>query len=325
VNRTPSGPGSALPAPVADAGGPPAGPGPAAPVAVVVVNYESGPALTRCVEALSRERPAELVVVDNGSRDGSVDELRRRVPDVAVVDPGANLGYGAAANRGAAATISPTLLVCNSDLEAGPGSIAALSEVLGSRTRCAAVGPLIRDAGGARYPSARRFPSLTDAAGHALLGLFAPGNRFTRSYHQADRADDPVARDVDWLSGACLMLRRSAFDEVGGFDESYFMYAEDVDLCWRLGRAGWTAVYVPTAEVTHLQGVSTDAHPYRMILEHHRSLLRFAARSSTGWRRALIPLVAAGLVLRAGLACIAHLAGLVRRRAAAPGAPDGRL
>ena len=91
---------------------------------------------------------------------------------------------------------------------------------------------------------------------------------------------------------------------MGGFDESYFMYAEDVDLCWRLGREGWRVLYTPTAEVTHLQGRSTDRHPYRMILEHHRSLLRFASRSSTGWRRALLPLVAAGLMVRTGLVCL---------------------
>ncbi len=84
------------------------------------------------------------------------------------------------------------------------------------------------------------------------------------------------------MSGACFLVRRSAFEQVGGFDEAYFMYLEDVDLCWRLGRAGWRVAYVPTAEVTHLQGVSTDRHPYRMIVEHHRSLLRFAARSSRG-------------------------------------------
>jgi N-acetylglucosaminyl-diphospho-decaprenol L-rhamnosyltransferase len=276
-------------------------------IAVVVVNYESGPALTRCVAQLRRHDPAELVVVDNGSRDGSLADLRSRVPEVDVVDPGANLGYGAAANRGAAATTAPTLLVCNPDLEVGPGSIATLAEVLDSRPGCGVVGPLIRDAGGERYPSARRFPSMVDAAGHALLGLFAPDNRFTRSYHQADLAGTPGTREVDWLSGACLLLRRSAFDEVGGFDESYFMYAEDVDLCWRLARAGWKAVYAPAAEVTHLQGVSTEAHPYRMILEHHRSLLRFAARSSVGWRKALLPVVAVGLGLRAGLAGLVRL------------------
>jgi N-acetylglucosaminyl-diphospho-decaprenol L-rhamnosyltransferase len=279
-------------------------------IAVVIVNYESGPALGRCVEGLQSEGAAELVVVDNGSVDGSLDELRRRFPDVEVLVPGRNLGYGAAANRGVAATTAPSVLVCNPDLEVRPGALADLASVLADDPRCALVGPLIRTPDGQRYPSARQFPSLIDAAGHALLGIFAPDNRFTRSYQKAyleGRVGAPEI--VDWVSGACFLVRRSAFEQVGGFDEAYFMYAEDVDLCWRLGRAGWQVVYLPAAQVTHLQGVSTDRHPFRMILEHHRSLLRFAARSSEGWRRALLPLVALGIVTRAGLACLARVSG----------------
>ena len=277
-------------------------------VAVVVVNYESGPALGRCVSGLRSEGPAELVVVDNGSADGSLRELCHRFPDVEVLVPGRNLGYGAGANRGVAATTAPWVLVCNSDLEVHPGTLAELAGVLDDDPGCALVGPLIRNRDGDRYPSARRFPTLTDAAGHALLGIFAPDNRFTRSYQQAELGAADRGREVvDWVSGACFLVRRSAFEQVGGFDEAYFMYAEDVDLCWRLGRAGWRVVYLPSAEVTHRQGLSTDQQPFRMIFEHHRSLLRFAARSSEGWRRALLPLVALGIATRAGLACLARV------------------
>ncbi len=169
------------------------------------------------------------------------------------------------------------------------------------------MGPLIRTAEGDRYPSARRFPSMVDAAGHATIGLFTPRNRFTRAYHQADLETGTAIVDVDWVSGACFLVRRAAFEQVGGFDEAYFMYAEDVDLCWRLGRSGWTVAYVPAAEVTHLQGVSTDRHPYRMIVEHHRSVLRFAARTSGGARRLLLPLVAIAVGARCTLACVVHL------------------
>ncbi len=275
--------------------------------AAVVVNYESGSALSRCIEGLRSEGASELVVVDNGSVDGSVDELKRCFPEVDVLVPGRNLGYGAAANRGVAATTEPSVLVCNPDLEVRPGALAALAGVLADDPRCALVGPLIRNPSGDRYPSARQFPSLIDAAGHALLGLVAPANRFTRSYQKAHLGTTARGPEVvDWVSGACFLVRRSAFEEVGGFDEAYFMYAEDVDLCWRLGRAGWRVVYLPTAEVTHSQGVSTDRHPYRMIFEHHRSLLRFGVRTSEGWRRALLPLVALGIGARACLACLAR-------------------
>jgi N-acetylglucosaminyl-diphospho-decaprenol L-rhamnosyltransferase len=282
--------------------------------AVVVVTYESGSVLAGGVASLQAEGPAELVVVDNGSTDGSVAELRQRCPGIVVVDPGRNLGYGAAANRGVAATGSEYILVCNSDLSVAPGALTEMATALNADPTVAVVGPMIRTPEGDRYPSARQFPSMIDAAGHAMLGQFVPENPFTRAYQQADLA---LAVDtvwpVDWVSGACFLVRRSAFEQVGGFDEQYFMYAEDVDLCWRLGKAEWRVVYAPVAVVTHQQGVSTDRHPYRMIVEHHRSLLRFAVRSTSGWRRALLPLVALGIGVRAVLAGIRKRGQLATR------------
>jgi len=275
--------------------------------AAVVVAYESGVALTRCAEDLAAAGVAELVVVDNGSTDGSVEAARTNAPDLVAITPGHNLGYGSAANRGAAATSAPFLLVCNPDLEVPAEAIDALVVALDEDQRRAVAGPLIRTPAGERYPSARHFPSLMDAAGHALLGLFRPDNRFTRAYQRADlTGSSAMPVDADWVSGACFLVRRDAFEEVGGFDESYFMYAEDVDLCWRLGRAGWQVVYAPAAEVTHVQGTSTARHPYRMILEHHRSLLRFASRSTRGWHRIALPAVAVGIATRCGLAVVAR-------------------
>lgn len=269
-------------------------------VAAVIVNYESGGALARCIESLRGEGLDELVVVDNGSIDGSA----RDVDSAELLTPGRNLGYGAAANRGVSATSADLILVCNPDLVVHPGMVATLSEALADHPDWGLVGPEILTSGGDRYPSARDFPSLIDAAGHAVFGIFAPENRFTKAYQHASEVAS--ATTVDWVSGACQLVRRSAFEAIGGFDESYFMYAEDVDLCWRLGRSGWKTAYVPEAQVTHVQGVSTAKHPYRMILEHHRSLLRFAERSTTGPRRLLLPLVVAGLGLRASLAVAAR-------------------
>lgn len=277
-------------------------------IAAVVVTYESGSALARCASDLASAGVAELVVVDNGSGDGSVDEARTCAPTMEVLAPGRNLGFGAGVNRGVAATTSPLILVCNPDLKVPDGALAALATAVDADPRRAAAGPLIRTPTGDRYPSARHFPSLVDAAGHAVLGLFRPNNRFTRSYQRAELdVSGAGTTSVDWVSGACFLIRRQAFEAVGGFDESYFMYAEDVDLCWRLGRAGWSVVYEPAAEVTHLQGTSTDHHPYRMIIEHHRSLFRFASRTTEGTRRVLLPLVAAGLVGRCTVAIAVRL------------------
>jgi len=279
-------------------------------VAVVIVNYRSGAALLQCVEDWQADGADEVIVVDNGSDDGSVDRVRAHHPGLDIVVPGRNLGYGSAANRGVATVTAPLVLVSNPDLEVRPGTLAALVGALAARPQWGLVGPLVRTTSGERYPSARRFPNLIDAGGHALLGIFAPDNRFTRSYQRSELDEgvrDPV--EVDWVSGACFLVRRSAFEQVGGFDESYFMYAEDVDLCWRLGQVGWRAAYVPAGEVVHRQGVSTDHHPYRMILEHHRSLLRFAIRTTRGWRRILLPAVVVGIGVRAALACLARSTG----------------
>ena len=267
-----------------------ADPGPSPSWSAVVVNYESGAALSDCVESLladtSAGGPPDVVVVDNGSRDGSIALLARRCPRARVLDPGGNVGYASGANRGIAATSTPVVAVCNPDLHVRNGTAAALLARL-DQPGVAAAGPRIRNPDGSTYPSARRVPSHVDAVGHGLFGLLWPANPFSARYRQLD-ADPSVARDVDWVSGAAIWLRRDALDAIGGWDERYFMYVEDVDLCWRLGRAGWRIVYEPGGEIVHAQGLSTEAVPYRMIVEHHRSLLRFAGKRWHGPKRLLL-------------------------------------
>ncbi len=215
-----------------------------------------------------------------------------------MLDPGGNVGYAAAANRGTAETAAPFVVVCNPDLEVRPGTAAAMLDRLESEPDLAAVGPVLRNPDGTQYPSARAHPALLDAAGHALLGRVWPRNRFTRRYRQLD-VDWSRCRDVDWLSGAMLFLRRAAVDSVGGWDERYFMYMEDVDLCWRLRAMGWRIAYEPGGEAVHAQGASTAARPYRMIAEHHRSVYRFASRRWRGARRLLLAPAAVFLTGRA--------------------------
>ena len=186
-----------------------------------------------------------------------------------------------------------------------------LLEVLGADPTLAVVGPRILEPDGTRYPSARRFPSMLDAAGHAVLGDVVPNNRFTRRY-RLGYLDAVDVTDVDWVSGACFLARRRALEELGGFDESYFMYAEDTDLCWRARRAGWGVAYVPDAVVTHLQGLSTARRPYFMLLAHHRSVFRFAARTERGWRRLALPAMAVLLTLRLGVMCARQALGARR-------------
>lgn len=272
--------------------------------AAVVVAYESGPLLADCVTALLADDSAggspEVVVVDNGSRDGSIERLEARHPGVAVLRPGANLGYARAANLGTAATIAPIVAVINPDAVVAPGAGAAVLARFAADPGLGALGPRILEPDGSVYPSARRVPSTRDAIGHAVLGSIRPDNAATRRYRELD-ADPDVPREVDWVSGAAVWLRRDALDAIGGWDEGYFMYVEDVDLCWRLGRAGWTVAYEPAATVTHVQGVSTAGHPYRMVVAHHRSTLRFAGKRWHGVRRLLLAPLVALLAVRAGL------------------------
>ncbi|HLF40394.1 MAG TPA: glycosyltransferase family 2 protein [Acidimicrobiia bacterium] len=271
--------------------------------AAVIVNYNAGAALAPCVASvLAQEPPAEIVVVDNDSKDGSPDGLP---PAVGVIRTGHNLGYARGANLGIAATRAPIVAVLNPDTALAPGAASALLARFAAEPDLGAAGPQLRNPDGSVYPSARQVPSVADAVGHGLLFFVWRKNPFTRRYRQTG-ADPDVRRDVDWVSGAAVWLRREALDSVGGWDERYFMYVEDVDLCWRLRRAGWRVAYEPGGVVEHLLGVSTAGAPYRMIAEHHRSLLRFAARRFTGPRRAFLPPAAAFLALRAALAMAHH-------------------
>jgi N-acetylglucosaminyl-diphospho-decaprenol L-rhamnosyltransferase len=266
-------------------------------VSAVVVNRDAGDSLLACVASLRAAGVEEIVVVDNASSDGSLARLFERDRDVVLVPTGMNLGYGRGVNAGAKRATGDIVLACNADLVVDAKAVELLTACLHDAPDVALVGPTIREPDGTRYPSARNFPSLGDAAGHAVIGLVHPDNPYTHRYRRADQPFDSTS-DVDWVSGACMAIRRVAFDSVRGFDPGYFMYVEDLDLCWRLHQAGWRVLHLPEAEVTHVGGVSSRRHPYRMLAAHHRSTLRFFSRSTTGPRRALIPVVAVGLGLR---------------------------
>ncbi|MDA8312550.1 MAG: glycosyltransferase family 2 protein [Actinomycetota bacterium] len=282
-------------------------------VAAVVVDYDAGDLLAACVRSLHDDGVLQVVVVENGDPGSARRALGGLA--VALVATGRNLGYGAGANRGIATSgESEYVLVCNPDLRVHPGATARLVAALDAHPHWAIVGPRIVDPSGAEYPSVRRFPSMLDAAGHALLALAWPDNRFSRRYR--DRVGDET-RGVDWVSGACFLARRAALEELGGFDEAYFMFAEDIDLCWRAQRAGWGVGVEPGAEVTHVHGVSRRRHPYRMLVAHHRSALRFEARRARGVERLALPAAAAVLGVRLGMALADEA---LRRRRDAGGA-----
>jgi N-acetylglucosaminyl-diphospho-decaprenol L-rhamnosyltransferase len=266
-------------------------------VRVVVVTYSPGPALTEFLSSLATATtaPYDVVLADNGSTDGAPEAAVG--PGVELLRTGGNLGYGRAANAGAAGASAEWLVVANPDVVWAPG---ALDELLDAGARwpsAGCLGPAIRTPEGRLYPSARAFPSLGRGIGHALCGWWWPSNPWTRSYRA--EVGKPVEGPTGWLSGSCMLLRRSAFEAVGGFDPSYFMYCEDMDLCRRIGEFGFLNVYVPSAVVTHSGGHATSRVGAAMVAEHHRALYRYLARQYSGPRYALLrPLLAAGLFLR---------------------------
>ncbi len=189
-----------------------------------------------------------------------------------------NFGYGGGMNRAVDALPAEIewVLVTNPDVVLHPGSIDDLVATGRQDPRIGTVGPAILT-DGLVYPSARTVPSLRTGIGHALFANIWINNPWTKSYRR-DTSREPVSRDAGWLSGACVLVRRSAFVELGGFDEGYFMYFEDVDLGYRMTKAGYRNVYEPAAVVTHTGAHSTRTRSAEMIEIHHQSARRFLTR-----------------------------------------------
>ena len=272
-------------------------------VSAIVVSYNTRDDLLRCLEALGAQAgvPLETIVVDNASTDGTVDAVRARFPDVHLIANAANLGFSRANNLGLGRARGSFVLVLNSDCEVRPGAVAALCAILEARPDVAIVGP--RTVGTDGAPQVSFGPSLTPLAewrqGRLVRGVKAgDADALRRARALAGHEQEP-----DWVSASCFLARRAFLEAIGGFDESFFLYEEDVDLCVRVRAAGGRILYTPEAEVVHHLGRSMDRAPALARLEYHRSHLRFyakhnsaaerialrawmAARAAWGWLRA---------------------------------------
>ena len=267
------------------------------PLRLVVVTYSPGASLATFLTSLATATTCayDVVLADNGSTDGAPEAAVG--PDVHLLRTGGNLGYGKAANLGASGFAGEWLVIANPDIEWSPGALDALLAAGRRWPRAGCLGPAIRTSDGRLYPSARAFPSLGRGIGHAVFGWAWPANPWTRSYRS--EAGAPVEGTTGWLSGSCMLLRREAFEAVGGFDPSYFMYCEDMDLCRRLGEAGWSSVYVPSSVATHQGGQATSRAAGPMLREHHKALYLYLSRQYAGpaWAPVRV-LLAFGLLLR---------------------------
>ncbi|QOQ38298.1 glycosyltransferase [Trueperella pecoris] len=269
-------------------------------IRVITVAYNPGAELIEMIDSLPRavgEASFETVVVNNG---GSTPALERAKERASVVETNANLGYGKANNLGAKGFDGDWLLIINPDVSLAPGSIARMIEVATLYPRGGAFGPRIMTPEGDAYPSARRFPRLVAGTGHALLTNVWPSNPWTSRYHAAAATD--TTHPSDWLSGACLLLRRVAFEAVGGFDDDFFMFFEDTMLGEDLARAGWQRIFVHDAVAVHDQGTSWRERPASMLRAHHDSAYTYLAKVyNKPWQAPLRLAVRAGLKVRLAL------------------------
>lgn len=260
------------------------GSGASARVGVVTVSFGSDDVLPAMLDSIPAavDGPFEAVVVDNRPSGDTVRLLAERA-GARYLQRADNPGYGGAMNAGAA-LLSPSVewvLIANPDLVLTPGSVRVMLDRGETDAAIGAVGPLVREPDGSVYPSARAVPSIRNGIGHALFVNLWPGNPWTRRYLD-DSPAEPALKDSGWLSGSCVLVRRTAFDALGGFDEGFFMYFEDVDLGFRLGKAGLRNVYEPAAEVTHAGAHATGRDSAAMIRAHHASARRFLTHKYPG-------------------------------------------
>jgi N-acetylglucosaminyl-diphospho-decaprenol L-rhamnosyltransferase len=244
-------------------------------LSIIIVSFNARADLERCLESLQAAPPAvphEIVVVDNGSTDGSADAARRR-PGVQVIEAGGNLGFARANNIGIRASSGSTILLLNSDTIVPPGAIDRLLAELDRHPEAAVAGPRLVDGTGRAELSFGRMIGPWNELRQKRLGRNAA----------AVEALTRQPQDPDWVSGACLLVRRADADAVGGLDERYFMYTEDVDFCAAIRARGRTILFVPGVEVVHLRGRSAASAPAATREHYRRSQLAFYEKHLPMW------------------------------------------
>ncbi|TFC33348.1 glycosyltransferase family 2 protein [Cryobacterium sp. TMT2-14] len=256
-------------------------------VVIVTVTHNSSTVLPRFLATVrgATRVLAPIVVVDNASQDVAEAKTVSEAGQARFLGLDSNRGYGDGIAQGIASqeATADFILISNPDVEFAAGSLDILLEAARNNPQAGSLGPRIVDPAGTTYPSARPVPSLSTGIGHALFSRIWPANPWTRSYRPIPVVASHDIVPAGWLSGACLLVRRSAYDSVGGFDTSYFMYFEDVDLGDRLGKHGWTNLYVPEAVVVHTGAHSTSQSRDVMERKHHESAYQFLSRKYSAW------------------------------------------
>jgi len=272
-------------------------------ISVMVVTYESRPCIGACLDSL-RDTAAPWIdggfVVDNASRDGTAEWVREHHSWVSIIASDVNLGFGRAMNLAAKRASGEFLLIMNPDVVIHEGAVAELVRFLHFRPQAAACGPRIVDGEGRFSSDSRRgFPTPMSALGYfSGLDRLFPRSRSLGGYRLRWLPHDYEVI-ADALSGCCMMVRRTRFEDAGGFDEDYFLFGEDIDLCWKLRQNGGEVWYVPSATVTHAKGLSMRRSPHQASREFYRSMRLFIDKRLTSrYPRLLLSAMKLGMGLR---------------------------
>lgn len=273
----------------------------------IIVNYFSSTSLKNCLESVYqtlKNISFEVIIVDNSLNDPGMTSLKELYPQVRVIQNATNLGFAKANNQAALSAQGKTLLFLNPDTILADQAIEEMVAHLDSNPDIGALGPKVLNTDGSLQYSCRRFPTLMTGFfnRYSLLSRWFPGNPYTVQYLMKDFNHDEN-REVDWLSGCCLMVPRAVFEKAGGFDEHYFLFNEDIDLCQAIGKNGFKVMYFPLAKITHHVSTSNSKVPARIIIKRHRGMKHYY-----GKHHGKNPLAKVAVNLAITLRCLSQLA-----------------
>lgn len=259
-------------------------------LSIIIVSWNVRDLLRRCLASVSSFKfqvsasasnlkpetfKLETIVVDNASNDGTVAMLRAEFPDVRVIANSENAGFTRGNNQALAIARGRYLFLLNPDTELRPGALQTLFDFAEANPRVGIIGPRLFYGDGSSQSSRRRFPALATAFFEStILQQWFPRNRVLTRYYMLDTCDD-ATQPVDWINGAAMFVRRATYEQIGGLDEAFFMYSEELDWCYRAKKAGWEVVYLPTAQVTHFEGKSSEQAVAQRDIYFHSSKIRF--------------------------------------------------
>jgi GT2 family glycosyltransferase len=268
-------------------------------ISVLIVNFRAYDELTECLGAVAPHlgNDLEVILVDHDSEPMAAGQLKVRFPWVQLVEVRQNPGFAAGVNRAFAESHGRYILLLNPDCIVGGDVFGELAQWLEHHANVAVAGGLVRESDGSVQASARRFPGLSTAFAGRSSWLTRAWPRNPWSRRNLLTAGEGQ-REVDWVSGACMMIRRTSFESVGGFDEGFFLYWEDADFCFRIRRQGWSVVYYPGIGVTHLTGRSSGRAQRQSLVAFHRSAYRYYWKNGGRLARISAPLAYVALQSR---------------------------